>query len=376
MLKLRGNLNSWTMAEVNGVAVTHPVVSAEAADKTDCCHNELSVPMQTEDMTAKDYYFDSYAHFGIHEEMLKDEIRTLTYRDSMYHNRHLFKDKVVLDVGCGTGILCMFAAKAGARKVIGVECSNIVQHAEQIVKSNGFSDVITLVRGKVEEVTLPDGIEKVDIIVSEWMGYCLFYESMLNTVIHARDKWLVEGGMIFPDRAALYICGIEDRQYKNDKINWWDCVYGFDMSCIREVAVSEPLVDVVSSKQIVTNSCLVKEVDMYTISLDELTFSSPFSLCCRRNDYIQAFVTYFTIDFTKCHKPTGFSTDPYAHYTHWKQTVFYMDDYITVKKGEEVNGVFHMKPNQRNIRDLDFTIEVNFNGQFSSKMDLMHYKMR
>jgi len=41
--------------------------------------------------------------------------------------------------------------------------------------------------------------------------------------------------------------------------------------------------------------------------------------------------------------------DPYAHYTHWKQTVFYMDDYITVKKGEEVNGVFHMKPNQRNI---------------------------
>ena len=51
--------------------------------------------------------------------------------------------------------------------------------------------MITLVHGKVEEVTLPDGIEKVDIIVSEWMGYCLFYESMLNTVIYARDKWLV-----------------------------------------------------------------------------------------------------------------------------------------------------------------------------------------
>lgn len=54
------------------------------------------------------------------QEMLKDEVRTLTYRNSMFHNRHLFKDKVVLDVGSGTGILCMFAAKAGARKVIGV----------------------------------------------------------------------------------------------------------------------------------------------------------------------------------------------------------------------------------------------------------------
>ena len=69
-------------------------------------------------MTSKDYYFDSYAHFGIHEEMLKDEVRTLTYRNSMWHNKHLFKDKIVLDVGCGTGILSMFAAKAGAKMVI------------------------------------------------------------------------------------------------------------------------------------------------------------------------------------------------------------------------------------------------------------------
>merc|ERR1719414_1030901 len=80
---------------------------------------------KTDEMTSKDYYFDSYAHFGIHEEMLKDEVRTLTYRNSMYHNKHLFKDKIVLDVGCGTGILSMFAAKAGAKQVIGIECSSI-----------------------------------------------------------------------------------------------------------------------------------------------------------------------------------------------------------------------------------------------------------
>ena len=49
--------------------------------------------------------------------------------------------------------------------------------------------VVTLIKGKVEEVELP--VDKVDIILSEWMGYCLFYESMLNTVLYARDKWLV-----------------------------------------------------------------------------------------------------------------------------------------------------------------------------------------
>ena len=52
--------------------------------------------------------------------MLKDKIRTLTYRDAIVQNRHLFRDKVIMDVGSGTGILSMFAAKAGARKVFAV----------------------------------------------------------------------------------------------------------------------------------------------------------------------------------------------------------------------------------------------------------------
>ena len=90
--------------------------------------------LSNEEMTSKDYYFDSYAHFGIHEEMLKDEVRTLSYRNSMWHNKHLFKGKVVLDVGCGTGILSMFAAKAGAAKVIGVDMSSIVEYARKIVE--------------------------------------------------------------------------------------------------------------------------------------------------------------------------------------------------------------------------------------------------
>lgn len=81
------------------------------------------VQIENSEMTSKDYYFDSYAHFGIHEEMLKDEVRTLSYRSSIYQNRHLFKDKIVLDVGCGTGILSMFAAKAGAKHVYGVSYS-------------------------------------------------------------------------------------------------------------------------------------------------------------------------------------------------------------------------------------------------------------
>lgn len=92
------------------------------------------------DPSSRDYYFDSYAHFGIHEEMLKDEVRTMAYRNAIYRNRHLFEGKVVLDIGCGTGILSMFAATAGAKLVIGVDMSGIIEQAKVIVAANGLQD--------------------------------------------------------------------------------------------------------------------------------------------------------------------------------------------------------------------------------------------
>ena len=151
--------------------------------------------------------------------------------------------QIVLDVGCGTGILSMFAVQAGASHVYGVDCSSIIDHAALIVKTNGFGDKITLIKAKMEDVELP--VPYVDIIVSEWMGYFLLYESMLNTVLYARDKWLKkDGGIVFPDKAVLYICAIEDEQMKKERIDFWRDVYGFDMSALREVALKEPVVDV------------------------------------------------------------------------------------------------------------------------------------
>ena len=66
--------------------------------------------------------------------LTKDRVRTEYYRDCMYNNKELFKDKVVLDVGCGTGILSMFAARAGAKLVIGVDMSDIIYQAMDIVR--------------------------------------------------------------------------------------------------------------------------------------------------------------------------------------------------------------------------------------------------
>jgi protein arginine N-methyltransferase 1 len=115
-----------------------------------------------------------------------------------------------------------FAVKAGAKHVIGVDMSTIIEKAKEIVEVNGMSDKITLLQGKMEEVELP--FPKVDIIISEWMGYFLLYESMLDTVLYARDKYLAPNGLIFPDKATIFMAGIEDGEYKDEKIG---CKYLF-----------------------------------------------------------------------------------------------------------------------------------------------------
>ena len=140
----------------------------------------------------------------------------------------------------------MFAVQAGASHVYAVDCSSIIDQSTKIIRDNGFADKVTLIKAKMEDVELP--VTSVDIIISEWMGYFLLYESMLNTVLYARDKWLKEDGVIFPDKAVLYICGVEDEHMKKERIDFWDNVYGFDMSALGEVAITEPVVDVVDPR--------------------------------------------------------------------------------------------------------------------------------
>ncbi|RKU40398.1 type I protein arginine N-methyltransferase Rmt1 [Coniochaeta pulveracea] len=304
---------------------------------------------------AEQHYFNSYNHHGIHEEMLKDEVRTRSYMNAIVQNKHLFKDKIVLDVGCGTGILSMFAVKAGAKHVIGVDMSTIIFKAREIVKVNGMSDKITLIQGKMEEIELP--FPKVDIIISEWMGYFLLYESMLDTVLYARDRYLNKDGLIFPDKATIFVAGIEDGDYKDEKIGFWDNVYGFDYSPLKETALSEPLVDIVEMKAVVTDPTLVLTLDLYKCTTADLAFSSQFELTARRDDFIHALVAWFDIEFSACHKPVRFSTGPHTKYTHWKQTVLYLKDVLTVEQGEKVQGSLSSKPNEKNPRDLDITVE-------------------
>lgn len=145
-------------------------------------------------------YFETYSHFSIHHSMLSDTVRTESYRDAIFKNSDAIKEKDVLDIGCGTSILSLFANQAGAKNIYAVDQSDIIYHAMEIAQVNNCNNVKFL-KGRLEDIEMP--FEKVDIIISEWMGYFLFFEGMLDSIIYGRNNYLKEGGLILPNRCNI-----------------------------------------------------------------------------------------------------------------------------------------------------------------------------
>ena len=319
--------------------------------------NGISLIEDKNSTFGKDYYFDSYSHFGIHEDMIKDTTRTVSYKNAIMRNAYLFKDKVVLDIGCGTGILSFFAAKAGARHVYGVDCADIINYAREIVRINGFADRITLIKGKVEELELP--VDRVDIIISEWMGYFLIYEGMLDSVLFARDKWLNPRGMLFPDKARIWLAAIEDGKFKKSKIEFWNDVYGIKMQPMRSSVLIEPIVDVVENGNIISSMSPIFEVDLEKVTKEELCFVSSFKMQFTRKDLMHGMVGWFEVGFTHCHKPVTLTTSPKFKSTHWKHTIFYFDPVINVEAGQNLEGSIAVRYNPIHHRELDIKISYN-----------------
>nr|GLL40988.1 probable protein arginine N-methyltransferase 3 [Ipomoea trifida] len=304
-------------------------------------------------------YFGSYSSFGIHREMISDKERTDAYRRAIVENPSLFRGSTVMDVGCGTGILSLFAAQAGASRVMAVEASEkMAGVATQIAKENGLlwnnslTGVIEVVQGMVEELDGTRNIQpnSVDVLISEWMGYCLLYESMLSSVLLARDKWLKPGGAILPDTATMFVAGFGRG---GTGITFWDDVYGFNMSCIGKELAEEasrfPIVDIVDSSDVVTSTAVLQAFDLVTMKTEQMDFTAIVELEPKNGASLDStpeskpkttwcyglvlwFETGFSGRFCK-EMPTNLSTSPYQPKTHWSQTILTFREPVAMSSG-------------------------------------------
>ena len=146
------------------------------------------------------------------------------------------------------------------------------------------------------------------------------------------------------------------------------------MSCIKRLAILEPLVDMCESKQVMSTSSTLLTIDLYTVTPKQLDFLSHFELTFKRTDTTHALVAYFDIEFKCTHTKIGFSTGPMAEYTHWKQTVFYLEAGVRVENGQRLKGEMRVRKNEKNPRDIDITIDWMIVGK--TKRKTQEYRLR
>ncbi|XP_043188270.1 histone-arginine methyltransferase CARMER-like [Amphibalanus amphitrite] len=325
---------------------------------------------RTEEASASQY-FQFYSYLSQQQNMLQDFIRTGTYQRAILSNAADFTGKVVLDVGAGSGILSFFAAQAGAKKVYAVEASSMSEHAARLVAANNLQHVIQVVAGKIEEINLA---EKVDMIISEPMGYMLYNERMLETYLHAK-KWLKPGGKLFPSRGDLHIAPFRDdalymEQYS--KANFWyqNSFHGVNLTSLRERAAEEyfrqPVVDTFDVR-----ICLAKAVrhvlDFSTAEERDLhRIDIPVEFHMLETGTVHGLAFWFDVAFCGSQQTVWLSTAPTEPLTHWYQVRCLLRHPLPAKEGQMLTGRVLMVANQRQSYDVTITLQVEATGVSST----------
>ncbi|KAI9653968.1 MAG: hypothetical protein M1821_006829 [Bathelium mastoideum] len=349
---------------------------------------ESSHPQTTSTTTTNDNeasYFASYALPTMHQTMLQDTIRTDAYRDFIYANKPLFTGRTVLDLGSGTGILSLFCARAGAARVLAVDnaSGDMVERARAIVHANSAGNVVNYLRGRVEEVVLP--VEGVDVLVSEWMGYGLLYEAMLDAVLWARDRYLRPGGLMVPAACTLRVAPVADPDWVAANVSFWRDVYGFDMQPMMRGVYDEVVVRRVEPAQVVGRSAAFKVLDLGKVRKEDLVFVEGFETELDRDvDALDGWVIWFDTFFltspetvvsveeraeewgSKSDGSNAFTTGPYGKDTHWQSAFLTIDHEKRpgqpLKKGQRITGSVEYRRRTDNERALDIIITWNAVG--------------
>ncbi|MEW5299181.1 MAG: hypothetical protein WDW36_002221 [Sanguina aurantia] len=348
-------------------------------------------------------YFVTYGYIYHQKDMLEDHKRTGAYYQAIMSNRRQFQGKVVLDVGTGSGILAIFAAKAGAKKVYAVEATSMALNARKLVEANKLDGVIEVIQGTIETITLP---EKVDIIISEWMGYFLLRESMLDSVLVARDRFLKPGGALYPSHANMYLVPIRtnlNHQRSNDlkgSMEGWGSFiremkefYQVDLDVLSEGYLSEQQdyflhtaawTDIHPGQLLGSPACF-KRYDLHKLTLDELKapLKETVQMFVSDGGPVEALCGYFDVLFkgseenpadnevrlTTAPDPTGA--------THWGQQSFYVQPPIECSADDKIRGtieVVRQRANQR-LLDVAMTLTVENASEVTSAPRKLHYRI-
>ena len=302
------------------------------------------------DETFQSRYFENY-HLGDHHSMLRDVPRMETYRDAIHEL--VTPDTVVADCGTGTGILALFAAQAGAKKVYAIEGSRWVDIARRMADENGLSDRIVCIRGQMEKVELP---EKVDLIVSECMDSLFIDARMLPDVLKFRDRYLKENGKIIPAVGKILLAPITASTEHEDWMGRWNKMpelYGLSFEPLAALASSQSHRRPLASGCMLAKPIEVASIDLVTAEPQTPSFGAEGTFQITQTGLWHGFAG--TFDALLSPKVT-LSTSPESPMTHWQQHYFPLQE-RHVEAGDELTFRVEVGPSAGNRRRLDATFK-------------------
>ena len=289
----------------------------------------------------------NYTSIHNHRSMVFDDIRNQYYFDAI--KNVVNKDSIVLDLGAGLGLFGYMALMAGAKKVYLVEPAEIINTTKMIIKENNLSDKIECIQGKIEEIDLP---EKVDVIISVFTGNFLLSEDLLPSLFYARDKFLVPGGKLIPDRAKMIVVPVAADEYYAKHIDCWtSSLQKDDFSLVRKFAVNSIYIDKAKKRQadFLSEPSEILELDF--MSATEASCRSNIEVKISTGGTLHGWVGWFDARVDDI----WFSTSPKAEKMHWRQVFLPLSQPMRVKKGDNVS----FKLNRPEFGEWSWIVEVD-----------------
>ena len=322
--------------------------------------------------------FFSYYGLLVHQQnMMQDAVRTGAYQTAITENAPDFAGKTVLDVGTGSGILAVFAARAGAARVYAVEASGVAERAATLISANGLAGVITVIRARIEEVVLPPAggpaaaageAPGVDVIISEPMGFMLVHERMLESYMIARQRFLRPGGRMFPSTGTIFAAPFSDAvlwQEQVTKAAFWQSTdyYGLDITCLADAAAddhfAQPVVGYVDAASLLSAARATRVIDFEhdePESLHDMTLELDFPV--DKTGLCHGLGLWFDVLFDGTSVKHVLSTAPTEPATHWYQCRLVLREPLAVNARQRIKGSLRMQANASYSYDLTLTMGI------------------
>lgn len=207
----------------------------------------------------------------------------------------------------------------------------VAELSKQIAASNGIDvsedDRLVIINQRVEQVEL---VEKVDVIVSEWMGFYLLNESMLDSVIYARDHFLKPDGVLLPDKATIYASPVSLESFWYDNYFRYLDVNGVNMELLAQSNLEAILgasyqLTSLQPEQLLCEPVALHTLDLMKVKAEELEFECDFVCVTSKAAKFHGLSIFFDVSFVD--GQVVLSTAPSAPETHWKQTTILLPTY-------------------------------------------------